>query len=123
MCIRDSYTDATRGALGPCQLAQLRVLWVSGIITRDTSIWREGLGSWLPVHAMTEVAAVLLPLSQPPVAVQSAPWYHLDASGQRSPAGLSPAGLSPEDSKGVAGAVFTPTGLTPLMRRRMAYSV
>ena len=48
------YTDATRGALGPCQLAQLRVLWVSGIITRDTSIWREGLGSWLPVHAMTE---------------------------------------------------------------------
>ena len=83
------YTDATRGALGPCQLAQLRVLWVSGIITRDTSIWREGLGSWLPVHAMTEVAAVLLPLAQPPVAVQSAPWYHLDASGQRSPAGLS----------------------------------
>ena len=80
------YSDAAKGALGPCQLTQLRVLWVSGHIGRDTSVWREGLGSWLPVHALPEVADALLPLAQPPSAsaAAAAPWYHLDASGQRS---------------------------------------
>ena len=53
------YSDAAKGALGPCLLTQLRVLWVSGHIGRDTSVWREGLGSWLPVHALPEVADAL----------------------------------------------------------------
>ena len=83
------YSDATRGALGPCLLSQLRVLWVSGHISRDTSVWREGLGSWLPIHALPEVSTALLPLAHPSSHQVSgahgpADWYFLDAEGQRS---------------------------------------
>ena len=83
------YSDAARGALGPCLLSQLRVLWVSGHISRDTSVWREGLGSWLPIHALPEVSKELLPLAHPSshqVASAQGPaeWYFLDAEGQRS---------------------------------------
>ena len=83
------YSDAARGALGPCLLSQLRVLWVSGHISRDTSVWREGLGSWLPIHALPEVSNELLPLAHPSShqvgsAQGPAEWYFLDADGQRS---------------------------------------
>lgn len=84
------YSDAAKGALGPCQLTQLRVLWVSGHIGRDTSVWREGLGSWLPIYAFPEVSDALLPLAQPPSAgAEATPWYHLDANGERSTTGQS----------------------------------
>ena len=83
------YSDASGKPLGPCLLSQLRVLWVSGHISRDTSVWREGLGSWLPIHALPEVSAALLPLAHPSShqvggAHGPADWYFLDAEGQRS---------------------------------------
>ena len=90
------YSDNGGAACGPCLLTQLRVLWISGHISRDTSLWREGLGTWLPLHALDEVADALLPLSQPPPpgGAAAGEWYHLDAGGQRSAAGLSVEGIA-----------------------------
>ena len=75
------YADGGRPALGPCSLAQLRVLWVTGHITGATSVWREGLGSWSPISALEEVSE-LLALQQPP-RQDAGEWHYLDAGQQR----------------------------------------
>ena len=72
-------------AAGPCTLPQLQVLWRSGHIYRTTSVWRQGLESWVEISALAEVASVLFALPQPPSLTDaSAHWYYLDAtSGQQ----------------------------------------
>ena len=61
------YTDgAGQPAKGPCTIAQLRVLWVSGHIHGATPIWREGLSSWATIVEVTEVFTHLSSLAQPP---------------------------------------------------------
>ncbi|KAL1514640.1 hypothetical protein AB1Y20_003733 [Prymnesium parvum] len=84
------YTAAGGSPLGPCTVPQFRVLWISGHIHRDTSVWREGMASWVPVHEVPELAEVLLQLQQPP-ALQNASelWYCSDASSGRQRSGLT----------------------------------
>jgi hypothetical protein len=83
------YTDgAGQPAKGPCTIAQLRVLWVSGHIHGATPIWREGLSSWATIVEVTEVFTHLSSLAQPPP-LPSDLWYYLDASG-RQRGGVTP---------------------------------
>jgi len=72
----------TGGHAGPCTPAQLKVLWLSGIIGRATSLWREGMASWVKLADEPELAGALLPLAQPP-AMTATRWYYLDASSTR----------------------------------------
>ena len=81
------YSQPGRPALGPCKMAQLRVLWISGHISPTTSIWREGLSAWSPVSQLPEVFAELSKLSQPPA---DDLWYYLDAES-RQRGGVTPA--------------------------------
>ena len=76
------YADAGKPALGPCTVAQLRVLWISGHISKATSLWREGMPAWLLLVDIPEVYGALSALKQPPTAGADV-WYYTDASNRQ----------------------------------------
>ena len=107
------YTDgAGQPAKGPCTIAQLRVLWVSGHIHGATPIWREGLSSWATIAEVTEVFTHLSSLAQPPPPPSDL-WYYLDAGG-RQRGGVTPEQLGMLLRRGEVD------GLTSLWRQGMA---
>ena len=84
------YADAGKAALGPCTVAQLRVLWMSGHIGKATSLWREGMAAWLALPSIPEVFEVLSAVKQPPSAGPDM-WYYLDGVSQRQRGGVTAA--------------------------------
>jgi hypothetical protein len=75
------YVPEGGGHAGPCTHAQLQVLWQSGHIERETSLWREGMPRWCKLGELPELAS-LLTIAQPPT-MTALSWYYLDAGGQR----------------------------------------
>jgi membrane protease subunit (stomatin/prohibitin family) len=51
---------------GPFDAAALRAKAASGAVTRETLVWREGMGSWMAVRDVPELAPVLAS-SPPPI--------------------------------------------------------
>ena len=77
------YTEPGKGTLGPCTVAQLRVLWVSGHISGTTVLWREGMAAWTAVAQVADVYSELASLTQPPTVDTAGLWYYLDAGSER----------------------------------------
>ena len=68
--------------LGPCTVAQFRVLWISGHISESTSLWREGMSAWKPILEVAEVSSVLSSLRQPPKPPSDL-WHYLDSDSHQ----------------------------------------
>ena len=84
------YSTPGRPALGPCTLAQLRVLWMSGHIVGDTPLWQDGMSAWLPSRDIPAVAAALQQLPQPPqLAAAGELWFCADSDSARPRGGLT----------------------------------
>ena len=49
----NDVSGAARG--GPCTASQLRVLWMSGYISRGTLTWRDGMDKWTAISESIEV--------------------------------------------------------------------
>ncbi len=74
---------------GPVSMEQLKSLLAEGSLSPETVVWREGMGSWLPISQVPELAPAVPSAQVPPPALPppaSAPAPHaarLAASPQR----------------------------------------
>ena len=71
------YADGGRPPLGPVTIPQLKVLWLSGHVSRATSLWREGMPAWAAIESLPDVHGPLALLQQPPHDSSSTVWYYM----------------------------------------------
>lgn len=54
------------GQLGPLSDEQMLELVESGVISRDTYVWRRGMSDWIFAYSVPEFSRALMPSSPPP---------------------------------------------------------
>lgn len=68
----DWYVAIDEQQQGPLTFDQVRDLWDRGELGADSLCWRAGMGDWIPLSEVTELASALAPKPQKPVVVAPA---------------------------------------------------
>ena len=60
-------------AQGPIPEEQLRALISSGVLLPSDQVWKEGMGGWVPIQSLPDMAALAPPSNLPPQPAQGQP--------------------------------------------------
>jgi predicted Zn finger-like uncharacterized protein len=84
--IEDWYVAIDDNQVGPLQATLVKARWESGEIGPDTLAWRPGMGDWMPLSSIPEMARYLAPvLREAPAAAAAAPEASVEERAAAAP--------------------------------------